>query len=101
MTTHGDLLRCLDAKHSVGIIMALGSAQRDRRTAIISDIMKHSENGQRTRQTRLHELIDLGVVAIPQEWKHPHNQKPLILTPLGWNIYTALNRCLVLSEVIA
>lgn len=81
--------------------MALGEAQRDRRRAIVSDVMKHSENGRRTRQTRLHELIDLGVVEIPNEWKHPHNEKPLMLTPLGWNIYAALSRCLILSEVIA
>lgn len=100
MAAQNRLLNCLDQKHSIDIIMALGAAQRARRRAIMSDVVSHSENGKRCRQKRLHELIDYGLIRIIPEWKHPHNTKPLELTPLGWNVYAAISRCIQLSEVI-
>ena len=80
--------------------MALGAAQRARRSAIMSDVVYHSENCQRCRQKRLHELIEYGLIRIIPEWKHPHNVKHLELTPLGWNVYAAISRCVQLSEVL-
>ena len=87
----GSLIDCLDQKHVISIIMALGEAQRAHRAALVSDVLKHSESIRRARYQRLLDLIQLGVVAEVKTYSRQYNIKPLELTPLGMMIYETLN----------
>lgn len=92
------LRNCLDLRHSIDIILRLGDAQRARGSAIMSDVVRHSENGARARQIRLHDLMAYGVIAQVREFKHPYNVKHIELTPAGWALYLALSRCITIAE---
>lgn len=85
--------------HTVDIILRLGDAQRSHGSAKMGDVVLHSESGARTRQSRLHDLIYLGIIREVKEWKHPNNVKHIELTALGWSIYIALARVVKMSEV--
>lgn len=90
----------MSESHTLDIIIRLGDAQRAHGAAKMGDVVLHSEHGGRTRQTRLHDLIYLGIVREVKEWKHPNNIKHIELTTLGWSIYIALKRIVKMSEVI-
>ena len=88
-------------RYSVDIVLCLGDSLRQKHSAIISDVIFHSENGSRTRHQQLHNLIDAGIVQIVKEYKHPNNCKHLILTPAGWALYGALDRVIKTLDVRA